>query len=392
MRSQNPVDVFIIGGGPAGLAAAIAARRHGLTVAVADGAIPPIDKPCGEGLMPDGHEALRELGITVPANACQPFRGIRFVSGDQKAEAVFPRGCAYGIRRTVLHQVLVDHAASCGVSMLWQTSVVGVNPGGVLLANGFVPARWIVGADGSNSCVRRWAGLDHHQKKETRFGFRRHYRVAPWSDFMELHWADDSRKQWGDSQIRDSQIRDSQIRDAQIYVTPVSLDEICLALVSSNPHLRLDAALAEFPELAARLEHADATSNERGAITVSRRLRRVHRGNIALIGDASGGVDAITGEGLCLGFRQAALLADCLAHNDLARYEIAHRRLLRRPAMMSRLMLIMGRHPHLRQRAMQVFESSPRSFARMLAMHVGDGTTGDYLANGISFGWRLLTA
>jgi 2-polyprenyl-6-methoxyphenol hydroxylase-like FAD-dependent oxidoreductase len=385
LRSQKLVDVFIIGGGPAGLAAAIAARRHGLSVAVADGATPPIDKPCGEGLMPDGLKALRELGITIPADACQPFRGIRFVSGNQEAEAVFPRGHAHGIRRTVLHQLLVDHAASCGVSMLWQTPVVGVNPEGVLLSNGFAPARWIVGADGSNSRVRRWAGLDRHEKKETRFGFRRHYRVAPWSDFMELHWADDS-------QGNDPQIHDSRINDSQIYVTPVSRDEICLALVSSNAHLRLDAALTAFRELAARFEHAEVTSSERGAITVSRRLRRVHRENIALIGDASGGVDAITGEGLCLGFRQASPLADCLAQNDLARYEIEHRRLLRRPAMMSRLMLLMGRHPRLRRRAMQVFQSSPGSFARMLAMHVGEGSTGDYIANGISFGWRVLTA
>ncbi len=385
MHSQNPVDVFIIGGGPVGLAAAIAVRRHGLSVAVADGATPPIDKPCGEGLMPEGLETLRDLGIAVPAGACQPFRGIRFFSGDhfsgdQNAEAIFPRGHAYGIRRTVLHQILVDHAASCGVSLRWQTTVVGVSPEGVRLANDFIPARWVVGADGSNSRVRRWARLDRHQKKEIRFGFRRHYRVTPWSDFMELHWANDCPK------------NDCQKNDAQIYVTPVSPDEICLALVSSNPHLRLDAALADFPELAARLEQADVTSSERGAITVSRRLRRVQRENIALVGDASGGVDAITGEGLCLGFRQAALLADCIAHDNLARYESEHRRLLRRPAMMSRLMLLMGRHPRLRRRAMQVFQSSPRSFARMLAMHVGDGSTGDYIANGISLGWRVLTA
>jgi flavin-dependent dehydrogenase len=381
VRSQNPVDVFIVGGGPAGLAAAIAARRRGLSVAVADGAIPPIDKPCGEGLLPDGLDALRELGITVPANACQPFRGIRFVSGDQRVEAVFPRGPACGIRRTILHRILIEHAADAGVSMLWQTSVSGLNEKGAFLANSFVPARWIIGADGSNSRVRRWAGLDRHLKKETRFGFRRHYHVAPWSDFMELHFADDSKEHPSDSQA-----------DFQIYVTPVSPDEICLALVSSNPHLRLDAALADFPELAARLAHAEAASTERGAITVSRKLHHVYRDNVALIGDASGGVDAITGEGLCLGFRQSALLADCLGQNDLSRYEVEHRRLLRRPAIMSRLMLLMGSHPRLRRRAMQVFESSPRSFARALAMHVGEGSIGRSIASSLSLGWQLLTA
>jgi len=373
VRSQESIDVFIVGGGPVGLAAAIAARLRGLSVAVADGAVPPIDKPCGEGLLPDGIAALLGLGISIPANACQPFRGIRFVSGDQKVEAVFPRGNAYGIRRTALHQLLVDHASTCGVSLLWQTPVAGVSREGVFLSNGFVPARWIVGADGTNSRVRRWAGLDRYQREETRFGFRRHYCVAPWTDFMELHWANDAQK-----------------NDSQIYVTPVSGSEVCVAVVSSDPHLRLDAALGDFPELAARLGQAEAASSERGAITVSRRLRCVCRENVALIGDASGGVDAITGEGLCLGFRQATLLADCLARYDLARYESEHRRLLRRPAMMGRIMLLMGRHPDVRRRVMQVFESSPRTFARMLAMHVGDGSTGDFVANGISLGMRLL--
>ena len=369
-RSQNPVDVFVVGGGPAGLATAIAARRRGLSVIVADGAIPPIDKPCGEGLMPDGLAGLHELGVEIPADEVYPFRGIRFVSSGKKAEAVFAHGLAHGIRRTALHRILIDHAAACGVSMLWQSAVTGIDREGVLVAGDLVPARWIVGADGSSSRVRRWAGLDLHQKKALRFGFRRHYRVAPWSDFMELHWG----------------------HHCQIYVTPVGREEICVALISSNPQLRLDAALAGFPELAARLQHAEHASGERGAITVSRSLRRVFRNRTVLVGDASGGVDAITGEGLCLAFRQARVLADCLADGNLTRYQAEHRRLIRRPALMARLMLLIGSHDRLRQRTMRVFESSPRSFAGMLAMHVGDGSARDYIASGIAMGWKLLKA
>jgi len=103
---------------------------------------------------------------------------------------------------------------------------------------------------------------------------------------MELHWGD----------------------HCQVYVTPVSREEVCVAMVSSSPKVRLDDALAEFPELCARLENAEYLSSERGAITITRRLRCVYRGRTVLVGDASGGVDAITGEGLCLTFRQAALL------------------------------------------------------------------------------------
>jgi flavin-dependent dehydrogenase len=374
-RFPNPWDVFIVGGGPGGLATAIAARRHGLSVVVADGAVPPIDKPCGEGLMPDGAEALRNLGVTIPESEGYPFRGIRFLSGGAKAEAEFPRGTAYGMRRTNLHRIMSEHAAACGVRLLWQSAVTGLHPEGALVAGELVRARWVVGADGTGSRVRSWAKLDQHEvgtaaNKNLRFAFQRHYRVAPWTDFMELHWG----------------------RHCQIYATPVSREEVCVAMISRNQKLRLEDALQEFPELRAHLEDAEHASSERGAITVMRRLRRVYRDRTVLVGDASGGVDAITGEGLCLTFREAALLGDCLATGDFARYQKGHRALIRRPALMARMMLFMAKHSRLRQRTMQVFQSSPRSFAGMLAMHVGEGSTRDHISNGISLGWELLKA
>jgi flavin-dependent dehydrogenase len=374
-RFSNPVDVLVVGGGPAGLATAIAARRKGLSVVIADGTVPPIDKSCGEGLMPDGVELLHHLGITIPEAEAYPFRGIRFVSEGIKAEAAFPRGPAYGIRRTHLHRALVDRAAASGVHMLWQATVTGLHPEGALIAGELVRARGVVGADGTNSRVRGWAKLDRPQllaspKRNRRFGFRRHYRIEPWTDFMELHWG----------------------RRSQIYVTPVNREEVCLAVVSSSAKLRLDEALKEFPELCARIENAEHSSTERGAITTTRRLRRVYRGRTVLVGDASGGVDAITGEGICLGFRQAALLGNCLATGDLARYQQRHRELLRRPTLIARMMLFMAKHSHVRQRAMQVFRSSPGCLAGALALHVGEGSTRDHLSNGIALGWELLKA
>jgi menaquinone-9 beta-reductase len=380
-------DVLVVGGGPAGLAAAIAARRRGLSVLLADGATPPIDKPCGEGLMPEGIDALRNLGISIPESESYPFRGVRFVNCGIKAEAEFPAATACGIRRTQLHSILVEHASACGVRVMWRTAVPGLHAEGALLAGELVRARWVVGADGSSSRVRRWAKLDREplsalrkrslslrsvdfESENPRFGFRRRYRLAPWSDFMELHWG----------------------RGCQIYVTPISHEEICVAMISSNAKLRIDNALEEFPELCAHLENGESTSSERGAITVTRRLRAVYRGRTALVGDASGGVDAITGEGLCLAFRQAALLGDCLAEGNLARYQKGHRALLRRPALMARMMLLMAKHSYLRRRTMQVFQSNPRFFAAMLAMHVGEGSARDHISNGIALGWELLTA
>jgi flavin-dependent dehydrogenase len=371
---QKSWDVFVVGGGPAGLAAAIAARSRGLSVLVVDGAVPPIDKSCGEGLMPDGVEALQNLGITIPEHEAYVFRGIRFVDNGAVAESAFPRGTAYGIRRTHLHRVMSDHAAACGVHMLWRAAVTGIHPEGAMVAGNLVRARWVVGADGTSSRVRKWANLDRQElavgRSKLRFAFRRHYRISPWTDFMELHWGE----------------------QCQVYVTPVSREEVCLALISSDPKLRLAEALRQFPELLARLEGAEFASSERGAITVTRRVRRVYRDRSVLIGDASGGVDAITGEGLSLSFRQAALLGECLASGDLMHYQRGHRTLSRRPTLMARLMLSMADHHHLRKRTMEVFQTSPLSFAGMLAMHVGEGSARDYVSNGLALGWELLKA
>jgi flavin-dependent dehydrogenase len=218
--------------------------------------------------------------------------------------------------------------------------------------------------------VRRWAGLDKHRHKEQRFAFRRHYRAAPWTEFMELHWG----------------------RGCQLYLTPVGPQEICLALLSRDPALRLDDALRQFPAVAQRLRGAEPSSVERGAVSVTRKLARVYRGRVVLIGDASGGVDAITGEGLCLAFKQAALLGDALVSGDLAAYQAGHRALARRPAMMSRALLLLENRERLRERVMRALRAEPSLFARLLAAHTGGASGFDAAANGLALGWKLLVA
>ena len=158
----------------------------------------------------------------------------------------------------------------------------------------------------------------------------------------------------------------------QIYVTPVAPEEICFALVSRDPKLRLDDALPSFPRLQQLLSSARPLGTERGSVTVTRRLRRVCRGNVALLGDASGSVDAITGEGLCLAFQQAAALANAIAAGDLREYAREHRRLARRPTWMADFMLKVGESPRIRARAIHALAANRHLFERMLAVHVGE--------------------
>jgi flavin-dependent dehydrogenase len=367
----STTDVFVIGGGPAGLAAAISARQRGFRVVVADGAQPPIDKACGEGFLPDGVEALERLGIHVPATEGFQFRGVRFLTSSQSAEAQFPgESSGLALRRTILHSIMVERAAQLGTEFLWHTAVTGISPEGVHLGNHVVRARWIVGADGLNSRVRRWAGLEPGGKPRLRYAFRRHFRVAPWTDHMEVYWGD----------------------RCQGYAIAVSRDLVCVALASYDPGLRLEDGLRELPALRARLRDAETVSEERGALTGNRKLKRVWRGNVALIGDASGTVDAITGEGLGLAFRQAGILAECFESGDLARYAAEHRRLTLRPRWMARIMLRLDRHPRLQRRTLQAFRKHPHVFPRLVGMHVGALPLLHVVRDGLTLGWGLLTA
>lgn len=156
----------------------------------------------------------------------------------------------------------------------------------------------------------------------------------------------------------------------QAYVTPVG-DEVCVVVMSRTPEPRLNDALARFPQLESHLAGAPVSSKERGAVTGTAILKQVVRGNVALIGDASGSVDAITGEGLCQAFRQGAALADAMAAGDLAHYARLHRQMRRRPAFMADLMLSMDRWPGVRRRALAVLSAHPQWFQTLVAIHVG---------------------
>jgi flavin-dependent dehydrogenase len=365
-------EVLIIGGGPAGLVAAIAARRKGFRVMVADPSPPPHDKACGEGLMPGALAIAKRLGFEFPPGAGFPFRGIRFIGPQHSVEANFPDGPGLAIRRTALHSLLANQAEQNGVELLWGGAASGMDNDSVELRDAGqttrIRSRWIIGADGGHSSIRRWAGLDQFRCDKTRFGFRRHYAIEPWSSHVDIHWGD----------------------GCQLYITPVSHQEIGVALLSRDSHLRLQDALPRFPDLAHRLASAPASSREQGACTSVRRLKRVTKGRIALVGDASGSVDAITGDGITLAFQQAEALAGALASEDLNLYESEHRRIAFRPACMGEILLILDRSPRLRARALRALASRPALFADLLALHTGSHKGAiDFAKMACSLSWRL---
>jgi flavin-dependent dehydrogenase len=374
-RGPKTCDALVVGGGPAGLAAGIALRQRGLDVVAADALVPPIDKSCGEGLTPDARQELFRLGVQL--NGGHRFTGIHFANrrpGHQDlATARFSAGEGLGLRRVDLHRQLTEHAASIGVRLKWGCRVdLGDAKTCVhraLVGNEALSYRYLVGADGEASRVRSWAGLERGSLRSQRYGFRHHYRVAPWNDTVEVHWGD----------------------LGEAYVTPVADDEVCVAAITGQRGLRFDSILDGLPYLRGKLSGRAVVGRNRGAVTSTRKLHRVTSGNIALVGDASGSADAITGAGLASAFRQAGLLADSLSGDAVADYERGHSAILRLPRAMASIMISMHRQPWWRDRVLQMLSGSPDLFASLLAVHLGEESLSHLaVTRSLQLGFRLL--
>jgi menaquinone-9 beta-reductase len=352
------------------LAAGIALRQHGLDVVVADALVPPIDKACGEGLMPDSRRELLRLGVELRGG--REFSGVHFANRshgrEDLAAAAFSSGKGIGIRRVDLHRQLIERAEEAGVRFKWGSRVDLSGPEPTVGGQTY-RYRYLVGADGEGSQVRRWAGLESGLPRSRRLGFRRHYRVAPWSDCVEFHWCD----------------------FGQAYVTPVAEGEVCVAAITSRRGWNFDKVVEGLPYLRGKLHGQETTGRDRGALTTSRRLRRVTRRNIALVGDASGSADAITGSGLASAFREALLLGESLGRGAIADYEAGHARILRLPQAMASIMMLMDRSPCWRGRIIRMLAGSPDLLAGILAVHTGEERPARFAAaQGARLGLRLL--
>ncbi|MFF1367880.1 NAD(P)/FAD-dependent oxidoreductase [Streptomyces virginiae] len=334
------IDLLIAGGGPAGLATAIHGVLAGLEVVVVEPRPTPIDKACGEGLMPGGVRHLRELGVAVGG---QPFHGIRYVDSvsGRAAEGLFRSGPGLGARRTDLQAALAERAAQLGVRVLpGRVDQVRQDVDQVTAAG--LTARYLVAADGLHSPVRRGLGLSAPRSPHgpARYGLRRHYAVPPWSDLVEVHWA----------------------QRCEAYVTPLGPDRIGVAVLTSD-QAPFDVQLARFPVLSERLAAAAGTP-VRGAGPLRQGARVRVAGRVLFVGDAAGYVDALTGEGLTLAVTAAGELVRCVRAGRPQAYEQAWRDLSRSYRALTASLLWARHRPRLAPRIVPLAARLPRVFTR----------------------------
>ncbi|NUS72776.1 MAG: NAD(P)/FAD-dependent oxidoreductase [Corynebacteriales bacterium] len=332
------IDVLIAGGGPAGLATAMWAAQVGLRALVVEPRISPIDKACGEGIMPSGVRALRALGIELQGAA---IRGIRYRNTHTCVDSIFREHHGLGVRRTDLHAALHNRANQLGVTTE-KSTVVSVQQKHdsvhAELTSGSVDARWLIAADGLHSPLRRVLGLERASKGKKRFGLRQHFETQPWTDLVEVHWS----------------------TNAEAYVTPLGPKLVGVAVLSAHK-ASFDEHLAAFPELRARLR-GSAISTVRGAGPFPQYTRRRRCGRVLFVGDASGYLDPLTGEGIALSVKTARALVAAIAIERPELYESQWQSLTRKHRVLTGALLHIARRRRVARQVVPAARALPWAF------------------------------
>ena len=329
------IDLLVAGAGPAGLATALYAARAGLDVAVVERRNGPLDKACGEGMMPHTLAHLNRLGVDVTG---RPLRGIRYLDGTHDVSAPFRADAGRGVRRTVLHEALWRSAESAGVKLVHDELGPVTQDDQSVCAAGF-HARYLAAADGLHSPIRAALGLDLPVSGPRRWGIRRHYAIAPWTDEVEVHWAP----------------------HAEAYVTPVADDCVGIAILSSQRG-GFDRHFEAFDALRERVD-GHAHGQDRAAGPLRQRVRSRTAGRVLLAGDAAGYVDALTGEGMGLAFGAAELLVDCVLDDRPGLYDRRWRQLTRRYRALTAALVGATSHAGVRTRLVPAAARLPRLFS-----------------------------
>jgi len=305
------IDVLVIGGGPAGSAAAVTLARAGARVRLIDRSVFPRHKLCGDTLNPGSLSILDRLGVGDDVRACAlPITGMTVTGPGAEVSADYPDGLrGMSVTRRCLDQLLLNAAADAGACVetglgvrepvLENDRVVGVR-----LASGgheVLRAPMVIAADGRGSRLAARVSLSSYASTPRRWAFGAYFaHVSRMSARGEMH-------------VR---------RGAYIGVAPLpgGLTNVSVVLDDLGPAKAGHYDRAEQQTIVRRALNADAVLRDRFAaatqvspVTVLGPLAVNARGagcpGLLLAGDAAGFVDPMTGDGLRFALRGGELAA-----------------------------------------------------------------------------------
>jgi 2-polyprenyl-6-methoxyphenol hydroxylase-like FAD-dependent oxidoreductase len=367
---SNNISFGIIGGGPAGLATAICLAEKDFEVTLFERGAFPVDKVCGEGIMPTGVEFLKKHEVLnlISPNDKKEFNGVRYLSNNAKTlEGRFKSGFGVGIRRTVLSEALYKKLTHINNVKIYENrELINIYKNdesvGVEIAedsnNKKYEFDYLIGCDGIRSKVRKLSRLDSNKYIEhQRIGARMHFEIKPWSDLVEVYWKD----------------------YIEAYITPVSSNTVQFAFLWDNKTVRpqskyrMDVGLKKlFPELFERVEGCKQVSKLKtlGPIAVS--SKKLYKNSVILLGDAYSYLDGITGEGISIAFKEAECLAGSISnHQDdfIKYYEKEVKRITKNYLRMTNMALLMSYYPILRKISFPFITG--KFFSHLLEVNMG---------------------
>jgi geranylgeranyl reductase family protein len=306
-------EVLVVGGGPAGSAAAILFARAGHDVLLVDAARFPRDKVCGESVSPGAWPALDalELADDVRALAPQPIHGMALTSPGGVSFRGEYRDAArpgFALRRLDFDDALLRAATRAGVEARQSTravellcdagSVTGVVTEDEAGARTHVRARLVIAADGRRSLVARRLGLLREHPRLRKYAVRGH-----WDGMQGLG-------PWGELHVT---------RGAYCGVAPLGprrgnvafvVDRRDMAAAAGDVEGFYRRTLALWPRLVERLGGAILLEPPRAVGPLALEARSVWAPGAMLTGDAAGFFDPFTGEGITLALRSAQWAAE----------------------------------------------------------------------------------
>lgn len=388
-------EVVVVGGGPAGCAAAAFLRQRGHDVLLVDAAAFPRDKICGEGISPEAWRLFRAIGAEAAVRGLRPhpLRGMRLTAPDGTTflgEYGDERDPGLAVRRKQLDEALLRSVRAGGVEARLGVRAVDLildrgRVAGVVLdgpdGGASVRARLVVGADGRASVVARRLGLLREHPRLHKYAVRGYWDgVEGLGEFGEMHVVGGSY----------CGIAPLGARSANVTFV---LDRRDMRPAAGDLEAFYRETLRRWPRIVERLHAARLLDPPRAIGPLALEARAVTAPGALLVGDAAGFYDPFTGEGVTLALRGAEMAAAVASRalaagttHDLRAYEIERHLATRDKFRLNRLLQHVVSFPGLSNAVAARLRRRP-DLANQLV-----GIAGDFIPARSALGPRFLAA